>query len=536
MSSNSCNDSNEIIDKIFSILRDGEGKIKSSENKNLVLVLGNVLAGKSAFTQWIAGDNSKLISKEKMGEFVIEDGNRIGSSTGLDSKTIFPELVENDGSAYYDCPGFDSKMSSLDLAKTYFIKKISESSKYSESIKIVFVINYLSVKTGTDQENFLKLIRHSRELLKDVNKFKESISIVASKVENQYVKDGDQLVSDSTIKKSIADYLSEIKKGLEKKMKVNSELDQKFCEDGIKFIDALLFKNGEDYAKIGLFRKPNRAGPLSDIELLKNQKKDIKKLIDENLKFTSKENHKFGYTLSENSKIEIDNLATEINSKISCQINNISNQAMRYYEDFIKSIEDKMNSFSNEKFEKTEINLTEANDMASKINYSHLILSNLIKDLNNLNSAKQLSDRIRSDFKKLGIQVSNDRLASIEKQDRYLDFLNSVDFKKFKVTKEFVNDLQAIDSFILQSKDKIKLNASELIRKIKIKIESEVEEIKKKMDNLYSYKLANTEIYQLLKETDELFNFALSVKLSDSTSSLKNFVIQGVCLLTYTNN
>jgi hypothetical protein len=522
----SCDDSNEILDKTFSILDDGKKQIKFSENKNLILILGNIGSGKSAFTQWIAGDNSKLISKEiNQGEFIIEDGNRIGNST-LESKTIFPELVEYNKNIYYDCPGFDdSKSTSLDLAKTYFIKKMAD---YSENIKIIFVINYYSVKTSADQEDFLKLIRHSIELLKDINKFKESFSIVVSKVDNQYVKDGDKfkLVSDSTIKKSISNYLIDIKKGLEKKIKITSTLDKEFCEDAIKFIDILLVKNDEDFTRIGLFRRPNELGPLSEIELLKNGKKSIEKLINEDLKFTERKEHQFGYTLSENSKNEINNLVTEIKDKISCRTSNISKLTMKFYQDFVKYIEDKMNSFDNKKLKDAEIELTEANDLNNKINDGYSIISNLTKDLNNLNSIKQLTERLKIDFRKLGVQVSNDTFVAIEKQGDYLEFLKLIDRKEFKILpSQFVNELQTVNSFIVQSKNKIKLNGNELIEKIKTKIRSEVEEIMNRMNEFYLNKLKNTEIHQLLKETNELFNYALAIKLSDpNLNDLKNFV------------
>ncbi|GFY49027.1 uncharacterized protein TNIN_391931 [Trichonephila inaurata madagascariensis] len=79
------NKDNSLIKDTLELLEEGEQEIMLRDDyKNVTLVLGNTGSGKSTFTQWIAGDNSKLISvevKEGTGEYIIEDNNRIGNST-----------------------------------------------------------------------------------------------------------------------------------------------------------------------------------------------------------------------------------------------------------------------------------------------------------------------------------------------------------------------------------------------------------------------------------------------------------------------
>ncbi|MCX4084124.1 hypothetical protein N7281_04580 [Rickettsia hoogstraalii] len=173
------NEGNTQIESTFDLLRSGEQEIKlSSEYKDVVLVLGNTGAGKTTFTQWIAGDNNKLIAKEVAegtGEFLIEDNNRISNST-IKSKTIFPELVIDTkiNTAYYDCPGFsDTRSTNNDIATTYFIKKIVD---YTDSVKMIFVVSYPSVRKGVDRQDFMKLVRHITDLVKDIDKFQNSIA------------------------------------------------------------------------------------------------------------------------------------------------------------------------------------------------------------------------------------------------------------------------------------------------------------------------------------------------------------------------
>ncbi|GIY00530.1 uncharacterized protein CEXT_769441 [Caerostris extrusa] len=315
------NDGDTEIKAIFDLLENGEKEIKLSDKyKDVVLVLGNTGSGKSTFTQWLAGDNTKLISKEiNEGEFIIEDNNRIGDST-LKSKTIFPELVvdEKTSTAYYDCPGFsDTRSSSNDIVTTYFIKKVLD---HAESVKLVFVISYPSVRKGVDRQDFTNLLRHVSDLVKDIDKFKTSIALVATKVDNRYVKRGKSLVlvDDGKVIEGIAGFLQEAREYLvetSKNPQVSSK-ETKFYEKAMKFVDVLLIKKDIRYSKIGIFRRPDEPGPLSNITLLQEGKELVGNIIHEDLKFTEKDSNDFGYTISEKSKNDVHNLVEEINQNV----------------------------------------------------------------------------------------------------------------------------------------------------------------------------------------------------------------------------
>lgn len=498
---------NSVIDATFEILKESDKRIKFSKNKDLILVLGNVQSGKTSVVQWLAGDNSKLISKEVnegSGEFIIEDGGRIGNST------IFPELVEDaeTNSVYYDCPGFgDTTSTSYDMAKTYLVKKMAD---YAESVKIVFVVNYNSVRMGTAQDDFMRLVQHAIEFVKDVNKFKGSLSIVASKVENSYVKVGNdlQLVSDQVVVKSIVNFLEESKQGMEPKQK--------------QFVEALQVKNGNDYAKIGIFRRPDKAGPLSHIELLQNGRKSVKKIVNDNLEFTKKSENDIGYTLSEKSKNRINTLVEEINSKVCYYAQGIAKEVKLFYQNLTKQIADKMNSFT----VNDQIQLSEAKDFSFRINESYVTLSNMTKATENLNTTKELSETIQTGFAKLGVKVSNESLANIANQDKYWSFLQLVSEKEWKISPtEFSTDLQIIASDILQMRDEVRSNGTRLIENAKGKIETEVQDIGNKIQKYQRSKLGKSKFQELLNESNELYDFALEVKLSDlELNSLKDFV------------
>lgn len=266
-------------------------------HKNVILVLGNTGSGKSTLLKWIAGDDTKLKSVETgegTGHFLVEDGNeRIGSSAN--SKAIYPELVMNNktNTAFYDCPGFsDTRNASQNIANTFFMKKLTD---FADGVKIIFVVSEKSVKKGGDPIDFMKMMRHASGLIKDFNKFRNSIAVVVTKVTN--VKKEGVLVSDEKIIEQIANYFHEVSDDMESKLKDlnNSETDNILYRKSIDLLKILQTKEGEKYERIGIFRRPNEPGLFSDIEFYKKEKKSIEEILNNDLVYEKKSNDDFVY-------------------------------------------------------------------------------------------------------------------------------------------------------------------------------------------------------------------------------------------------
>lgn len=215
------------VDNTLKLLKEGDEKIiLKNQYKSISLVIGNTGAGKSTFLQWIAGDDNKLIAREignETGEFIIEDGNiRIGNST-ITSKTTFPELVVDykTKAAYYDCPGFsDTRSVSHDIAGTYFLKKLTD---HAERFKIIMTVGYPSVREGVDRQDIMKLMKHTTEFIKNIEKFQNSIALMVTKVDNNgyYNKKLNKFIftSDEKIIGNIALFLKHCCKRFTRKIK-----------------------------------------------------------------------------------------------------------------------------------------------------------------------------------------------------------------------------------------------------------------------------------------------------------------------------
>ncbi|GIY18033.1 uncharacterized protein CEXT_427221 [Caerostris extrusa] len=58
---------------------------------------------------------------------------------------------------------------------------------------------------------------------------------------------------------------------------------RRFYESAVKFLGVLLEKDNENYKKIGIFRRPDEPGPLSNITMLQQGKKFVENIVYENL-------------------------------------------------------------------------------------------------------------------------------------------------------------------------------------------------------------------------------------------------------------
>ena len=478
------------IDNTFKLLKEGEKNIMLSEQyKNIILVVGYTGSGKSTFTQWIAGDNSKLISREEVnnsGEFIIEDGNRISTST-INSKTIFPELVVDSKtqSAFYDCPGFsDTRSTSHDISSTYFIKTVAD---YVSRIKIVLVVSHHSVRTGVSRNKFSDLIKHVSNLIKNIEKFKKSIAMVVTKVENTVVKKGPNylLVPDEKVFETIAIFLKQVKGDLEEQLEDVDPSDKKrfFLPNAIKLVDTLLKKDEGMFTRIGIFRRPDEAGPLSNITTLCKGKEHVKKMLYEKLEFTEKNNNDFGYTISAESENDVYMLVEKINEKVGFEISEIFNKIQDYFKFLTEEVQNKINSFVDNR-EIVPFKETEAKSLFIKLNTHCDIISRFLTENKNIIDIEDLGKKTTTIITRLEIDTCEDNLKNISNQGKYFNFLQVVSHKKLN-TRPWLSSFEKID--FCKSRKHIQEDAISNVEMINNKVSSEISKIVDKIQDYFGF-------------------------------------------------
>ncbi|XP_049822085.1 uncharacterized protein LOC126265268 isoform X2 [Aethina tumida] len=375
---NGSNTPSSLVDEVLTLLGEGDRLIEGQPRHNQVIMfLGNTGSGKSSLAQFIAGDNSKLISKsvDEL-DFIIEDyGNKIGS--GTTSKTLFPEILKTNGRIYYDCPGFgDTRNVAKEISIAYFNKQIIDRVK---SVKLIFVVGYPSVRKGVDRQDFRRLVQHVCNFVSDINRFKNSIALIVTKVDNLYSKG--KLASDEIIINGIAKFINEYQNELKVSL-IEATPDEKIkIRKFIDFTNILLIKKGNAFSRIALFRRPDREGLVSKIQPMQQNKIKIIDLITNNVSYQYKIEADFLYSLSGDAQLHMQYIVKEVNNKLLQTIQIIGEKIIYVYSVYEK---ESIDIFINLNFYKTA--LSQLSDLKSTQNLDSFIFK-LITFLktNNLN-------------------------------------------------------------------------------------------------------------------------------------------------------
>ncbi|CAH1406501.1 unnamed protein product [Nezara viridula] len=517
------NTNSTLIKNIYDFLKNGDKQIKYSPSKDIVLLLGNTGSGKSTLTHYISGNAHKLLSQEVeegTGEYVIVDQqDKISSASTIVSQTIYPDLVEDatTNTIYYDCPGFsDTRSAAHEIAATYFIKKVIDS---ASAVKMVFVVSHHSVTRGADRQDFILMLQHATDFIKQMDKFKNSIALVVTKIENRYI--GNKLVSDEKVINTIGHYLEQAKRDIDEHPEMvntaGKSSDSK--EKVLSLLDIFLSKgeNGQ-YTRIGIFRKPNEAGSISDIELMKQGKISLENLTNKNIQFIKVTDNDFGYTISAKSKVHISGLTEEINKTIVKQLLDIGREVKEHciaQEGKNSDLENLISTFQN------------LREPFSKLQES------AIKDTI---TPEMFIREIDTYIKNSKISISDQYIQAVQKEGDYINFLNLVSNKSIKNHKssllaaglsnltEYLNEShlfynvlksmhQRLSAFDIQ-KNRNKYNTihvNELKDLFQSSIFIEIDTIFKEHSHMKEMKLGTSKLKLLNKVLDETLKYQIKI-------------------------
>jgi GTPase SAR1 family protein len=132
------------VDKAKKLLKEGYPRIRTTENKDVVLVLGNTGSGKSTIINRLLGcqmekvqNGAKWIAKPKSDSDVYA---KMG--TGWDSETLYPEVHTSRNNYsdwnYCDCPGFEDSRGKVAEVLSSIATQIAI--RKAESIKAVMIV------------------------------------------------------------------------------------------------------------------------------------------------------------------------------------------------------------------------------------------------------------------------------------------------------------------------------------------------------------------------------------------------------------
>jgi hypothetical protein len=319
MSSSETNETSEKseLTKTFELL-ETKSDYDQTLRKNLILFIGLTGTGKSTLAHFLAS-NPKLSSVKSRVDYYITDGNDKISEETTTSKTLFPELIldPESGNVMADCPGFsDTRSVSHDIAATIFTRDLLGK---AEKVKIIIAASHHSVRKGVDRLAFPKLLEHAAEFITSIDKYKNSIALMITKVENT-------LEDDLLIIEEIGTFLIEMRNVLKKKPQ-NHLTDKK-----MQLLNIFLNQQDDMYSNIGIFLRPDREGPLDELENLMDGKIRNRQILFKQLQYTESNSDDFGLSVSNKSKITVLRMIQAISQNISKLLNDECNILQAAYD------------------------------------------------------------------------------------------------------------------------------------------------------------------------------------------------------------
>lgn len=393
---------------------------KSIKREEIIIVVGEEGSGKRTFIKIMTIDNRNLNCKNinlkecRIEEIVNEsesssDGER-NESDEDESKPIIPLCFSNDatnGPVYCDFPSLgDSNDVAKDINTKFFTKEFF---KRVQSVKFVILATTEMIMSDAIKKLLVKV----SNMIKDVDKFQQSIVLVVNKFENveevqnegnDSDEDGIRVrLTDSQSKQKIIARLRELRTAMKNEEKAAALLD--IFLNKLALPNPPTAKSHENkvewpfYPRICLLRKPiitKRQGMslLSDIEPIQNDKKRLKAVVEDtrNCPFVRVAQNHFDSTLSKNSRKILDELIKDIVKHLTKDFKPIGEAIEEHFKTLegdigieIDFLDDRMSDMS-EQLKKMEpmdapLFLDEILKLAATISINNLTISKRTKEV-----------------------------------------------------------------------------------------------------------------------------------------------------------
>lgn len=293
------------------------------ENKSVVLVLGNKAAGKSVLSHLLTTNSKQITVKGSKLEF---NGQR------NIPETIVPTLLIDNktNTSFYDCPAVDDATAKItaDITAALSIQKLLS---HALEFKILFVIPAESMSNPNETNDFIKLAESAVDLIKDTRKYSDGIALIVRTIESNGVAVAFDEQRDRELINKCIDFLKRTQIKLARpRFQLNSptaavgaatavaavvtsddsdeeeeEAEERANREKISFISAL-FKN----ERIRILRIPMRS------DALQHEKEALLTMVNNELRFVSKDDDDFLCKINEKSKEQIPALIAELKNQM----------------------------------------------------------------------------------------------------------------------------------------------------------------------------------------------------------------------------
>lgn len=373
--------------------------LRFSKTKDIIVIIGNTNPGdKTLLASFITNENKLKVYGEAPAQYSLTDNSTRAPIYSLidkfdliqrHSKSIVPELICDKKSTldHYVFPNLNLEPSDAkyEISIMYLIQRVLS---FAETVKFVFTINYWAVSGGKKpkKEQTLEVVAfvtNATRLLKSIDNFKKSITLVVLNVPHQPDKGGSVL-------ETFADTFRAVKTSF------------KNSPNAIKFIDIILEQKDKRFTKMSMLRLANQTGLVKDIPWMQKERKIISMAVYDTIEYAEISNFNFDYTLSSNTIKYIPKLIEEVEIRLRAAVTKVGHQIKSVYSIKESQIEDpeilhesmalayqtlsEVTSNDQNKFSKQIVNAIKVLNISSSVNSLQAVL-NHIETLRFLRSA-----------------------------------------------------------------------------------------------------------------------------------------------------
>ncbi|XP_065332775.1 uncharacterized protein LOC135934745 [Cloeon dipterum] len=296
---------------------------KLESEKELIVMLGDPLAGKSTLSKFLRRDKTLSIKRNEQRELIFADNNAtICSSDSFTKHSIYPNINSDEeyGTTIVDLPGLDEpRHAEIDFVSTFFTRTIF---KTTRQLKIVIVTPDANLKLNYYLTAFTSVLERIMRIVgRNHVSFKNSVALVSTKVDN-FLTDDDQIESVKIYTEKAKEHFQRLRESEGNAAKAEEISWQ------IAFLSYLLEGNN-----FGIFRRPYwESGPWDYPELKKNYDR-MRKLIFEKLQFSTPYVDDFNASFSAATiQLVHERLIPDVTAKIKELSANVYDRAIRDFD------------------------------------------------------------------------------------------------------------------------------------------------------------------------------------------------------------
>lgn len=291
-----------------------------AKHNDLVFVLGGPESIKTIMTLLLIDDELEVIKVGEKFDFHVKYGN-FRSYPPYIVPEIIPELYPNkeSGKEYYVLPDFIDRSKNInhEITAVHLVQRLANSAK---SLKFVFTLSYFSI-SGTVADvrrraEIRELARNASTFITDIKKYRGSMAVVITQVENTDSSTDSQVVikAGGALDQAANDFL--IENDNPKVPKADKDRNRK----AIAFIRALMIQKQNVYTRIGVFRLGNETKPVKDMQYLQNERYDILSMVQTDMPYVKVGRNDFHYTVSSEAQEMLETIIEEMKKRLMIDI------------------------------------------------------------------------------------------------------------------------------------------------------------------------------------------------------------------------